>query len=229
MPKSSKSDRRDFSRFPFAPSQFPFFYGWVIVVACTVGIVASIPGQTMGVSVFTDYLISALDLSRLDLSSAYFYGTFTSSLFLPVAGRLYDRWGARSMVVLSSLGLGLSLFYLSQCDRIAHWLAAYFPNTENASLFSMIVISWGFCCVRFWGQGVLTMISRVTLSKWFHELRGLASGLSGAVTVAAFASANHPGHQGNQQMHGILNKDTPDGIFAKAFVQVSKQTLSHFS
>ena len=44
--------------------------------------------------------------------------------------------------------------------------------------------------------------------------------------VAAFSSPNHPGHQGNQQLHGILNKDTPCGIFAKAFVQVEKRPLS---
>ena len=46
--------------------------------------------------------------------------------------------------------------------------------------------------------------------------------------VAAFSSPNHPGHQGNQQLHGILNKDTPCGIFAKAFVQARKRIVSTF-
>lgn len=41
---------------PFAPRRAPFFYGWVVVVASTIGVVMSIPGQTMGVSVFTDPL-----------------------------------------------------------------------------------------------------------------------------------------------------------------------------
>ncbi|HCE06906.1 MAG TPA: hypothetical protein DEQ62_11315, partial [Verrucomicrobiales bacterium] len=44
-------------RTPFAPSACPFFYGWVIVFAATIGTIASIPGQTMGFTVFTDVLM----------------------------------------------------------------------------------------------------------------------------------------------------------------------------
>ena len=51
-------------RTPFAPSRLPFFYGWVIVFAATIGSIFSIPGQTMGFSVFTDVLIEELGLSR---------------------------------------------------------------------------------------------------------------------------------------------------------------------
>jgi hypothetical protein len=35
--------------FPFRPAALPFYYGWVILVVSTVGIVMSVPGQTMGV------------------------------------------------------------------------------------------------------------------------------------------------------------------------------------
>ena len=68
---------------PFAPRRWPFFYGWVILAASTVGILASIPGQTMGVSVFTDHLIAALRISRVQLSTAYMFGTVASSFMLP--------------------------------------------------------------------------------------------------------------------------------------------------
>jgi hypothetical protein len=43
--------------FPFAPGQVRVFYGWVILVVTTIGILMSIPGQTAGVSVFTDHLL----------------------------------------------------------------------------------------------------------------------------------------------------------------------------
>jgi hypothetical protein len=46
--------------FPFAPAKSPFFYGWVIVAAGTLGVVFSIPGQTMGFTVFSDILIREL-------------------------------------------------------------------------------------------------------------------------------------------------------------------------
>ena len=45
--------------YPFSPARLPFFYGWVVVVATTLGLIASIPGQTMGFSVFADILIEA--------------------------------------------------------------------------------------------------------------------------------------------------------------------------
>ncbi len=67
---------------PFSPSKFPFFYGWIILAAGAVGVVMSIPGQTMGVSVFTDRLIDSLKISRLNLSLAYMIGTLSSSLLL---------------------------------------------------------------------------------------------------------------------------------------------------
>ena len=43
--------------FPWEPHRFPFFYGWIIVLGATVGTLFTIPGQTMGFSVFTDILM----------------------------------------------------------------------------------------------------------------------------------------------------------------------------
>ena len=43
--------------FPFSPARKPLFYGWVMVAAGPLGIEFSIPGQTMGFSVFSDILI----------------------------------------------------------------------------------------------------------------------------------------------------------------------------
>ena len=100
-------------RTPFAPSRFPIFYGWVIVVAATIGSIFSIPGQTMGFSVFTDVLIEELGLSRVQLSFAYCLGTVASGLTLPALGRILDRWGERRMAVISVVATGLVLFYLA--------------------------------------------------------------------------------------------------------------------
>ena len=90
-------------KFPFRPDKFPFFYGWVIVLAGTIAVIFSIPGQTMGFSVFTDILIEELGLNRVQLSTAYCVGTVVSGLSLPYFGRLYDRIGARRMIVYSAI------------------------------------------------------------------------------------------------------------------------------
>ena len=72
--------------FPFRPSAFPFYYGWIVLAASTVGMVMSAPGQTIGVSVFTESLLEVTGLSRVEFSNAYLMGTLASGLMLPYAG-----------------------------------------------------------------------------------------------------------------------------------------------
>ncbi|MGF1601289.1 MAG: MFS transporter [Thermosynechococcaceae cyanobacterium] len=172
--------------YPVRPDRTPFFYGWVIVAAATLGILMSIPGQTMGVSVFTDHLLEATGLSRLALSNAYFVGTLTSGLCLPFGGILLDRLGARVMVVVSSVWLALTLVYLSGCDRIATFLSTL--TSLSLSTTALIVLTLGFISLRFSGQGMLTLTSRNMLGKWFDRQRGLASGISGIFTSLGFAA-----------------------------------------
>ncbi|MEN8446946.1 MAG: MFS transporter, partial [Cyanobacteria bacterium J06555_13] len=88
--------------FPFSPAKFPIFYGWVILLTSVLGVLASVPGQTIGVSVFTDHLIEATGLSRLQLANTYLVGTLTSGCLLPLGGKMLDRLGARRVIVLAA-------------------------------------------------------------------------------------------------------------------------------
>lgn len=153
----------------------------------TLGVIMSVPGQTMGVSVFTDYLIEALGLSRFELSIAYMMGTIGSSWFLPWGGRLFDRLGARAMAFLSTSLLGVSLIYLSQCDRVATLLSL--GGLLSPALMGALAVFAGFMTLRFSGQGILAMTSRSLLGKWFYKNRGLVSGVSGMVVTFAFSAA----------------------------------------
>lgn len=160
----------------------------MIVFASTVGVVMSIPGQTMGVSVFTESLIEALGLSRVQLSTAYMFGTIVSSLLLPLGGYWFDRWGARALVAGSCVLLGLTLIYSSQSDRIARFLAFGAEGwLAAASAFACIFI--GFSMIRFSGQGLLSMTSRAMLGKWFNRRRGFVSGIHGVVVTFLFSLA----------------------------------------
>jgi len=176
------------TNFPFIPSRFPVFYGWVIVVVTTFGIMSSIPGQTMGVGVYTDFLIQSTHLSRMQISMAYMTGTILSSLLLPLAGRYYDLLGARIMIVFAGLGLGFSLLLFSQASTLIQLLQSIFPGVSNLSseLFVMTVI---FLLLRQFGQGIMSMVSRNTLAKWFERRRGLVSGISGIFVSFSFSGA----------------------------------------
>jgi MFS family permease len=173
---------------PFDPRRAPFFYGWVVLAVSTVGVLMSIPGQTMGVSVFTDPLLEATGLSRLSLSNAYLAGTVTSGLLLPRGGRILDRFGARATALGAALGLGTTLLVLSAVDRIGAGLAGLVP-AAGAGVVAWLTLAVGFTALRFSGQGMLTMVSRTMLGKWFERRRGLTSAISGVFVAFGFAVA----------------------------------------
>ena len=172
---------------PFSPSGIPFFYGWVILLAGTIGILMSIPGQTMGVSVFTENLLADLEVNRNSLSLAYLVGTVGSGLLITKAGKWYDRYGARVMAFISGLMLGLMLVYLTRVDgmvcSIQHW------NGTSPTVTTFILLAFGFWGIRFFGQGMLTMVSRNMVMKWFNRRRGLANAVLGIFSAFGFSLA----------------------------------------
>ena len=170
---------------PFHPGRLPFFYGWVIMVCGIVGQLMSLPGQTIGISVFTDDLIQATGLSRLNLSTAYMFGTALGSFLLPLSGRFYDVAGARTAAMTAGAGLGLSLLYMSQVDFLPRLLAGDSPPTWMNFAFVLI----GILMIRFTGQGTLTLISRNVLMEWFEAKRGLVNGVSGVFISLSFSAA----------------------------------------
>lgn len=175
------------ANWPFEPRRSPVFYGWVIWFFSTLGFLMSVPGQTMGMAVFTDYFIDGMGLSRTQLSMAYLIGTVTSSLFLTRAGRWYDKLGGRVMVALSSLVLGIMVFYISCVDLFSHYLAEFL--SMPLAYIAFILVVPGYFGVRFWGQGVLTSASRNVLLMWFDKRRGLVGGVRGVFVSLGFSLA----------------------------------------
>lgn len=172
---------------PFAARRSPVFYGWVIWLFSTIGFLMSVPGQTMGMGVFTDSFIEAFGLSRTELSFAYFWGTLGSALLLTRAGRAYDRYGARIMIVLASVSLALVLLALAHLDRIALAVAAGLGIGNG--WVTMLLIFLCYFGVRFAGQGVLTSASRNVLLVWFESRRGMVSGVRGVFVSLGFSIA----------------------------------------
>jgi OFA family oxalate/formate antiporter-like MFS transporter len=174
--------------FPFPPGKFPFFYGWAIVAVATLGIVMSVPGQTMGVSVFTDHLIRVTGLTRLELANTYLVGTLASSLFLPRGGVYLDHHGSRTTGIVACIAVALTLCALTQLDRISTGLSVL-VGLDRPVAAAAVILTLAFMMLRFSGQGMLTMASRTMMAKWFERRRGLASGISGIFVSGGFAIA----------------------------------------
>ena len=172
-----------------SPSRSPVFYGWVIVVISTLGMCASMPGQTIGVSVFTTRLMEALGLSSMQLSVAYMLGTFLSALLLNWGGRQFDASGARKAMFRSTVALGIVLIGMSCMEPMVAALSALARSGASAWWPAFVVLTLGFALLRFTGQGMLTLSSRAMLGKWFDRRRGTVSAWSGAIVSFAFSGA----------------------------------------
>ncbi len=146
------------------------FRGWWIVLWCTIARALTAPGQTIGVSAFTDDLIDGLDVSRPAISTAYLIGTLTGAVALPAIGRWVDRVGIRhSMTVVGTA------------------FAAVVALT--GAVQNVVMLGLAFIGLRMLGQGSLTLIGATGVSLWFERRRGMALAVSATFSVGLLAMA----------------------------------------
>lgn len=151
-------------------SSSPVYYGWVVLLAATFGMLMTTPGQTLGVAIFLDRIIAELGLSRASVSLMYTVGTLVGSFSLPFIGRFIDHKGPRTAVIVISAMFALACVWMG------------FVGGPVALLV-------GFILIRGLGQGALGLVSLHVINLWFVRRRGFAVGLSGlgmAVATALF-------------------------------------------
>jgi MFS transporter, OFA family, oxalate/formate antiporter len=149
----------------------PVYYGWVILVVGTLGLMMTMPGQTVGVSVFLDPLIAELGATRSSVSLLYTLGTLVGALALPSIGRAIDRGGPRLAVGWIAAGFAAACVYM-------------------ATVASLPGLAIGFLLLRGLGQGALGLVSLHVINVWFVRRRGLAVGITGV--GMALATAGFP-------------------------------------
>ena len=150
----------------------PVYYGWVILLAGTIGVILTAPGQTYGVAVFIDYFITDLGISRSLVSSLYTAGTLMAGFTMPFVGRLIDQRGSRQMMALVALALGVACIYIG--------------FVRNA-----VMLGLGFFALRMLGQGSLSLVSKNAINQWWVRRRGMAMGIAGMGT-ALLSSGSFP-------------------------------------
>ncbi|RED49383.1 MFS transporter [Seonamhaeicola aphaedonensis] len=167
------------------PKKSPVFYGYVILFFGTIGVLASIPGQTVGVSVFTDPVKDALGLTRNQFSNAYMIGTLSSSLLIGSAGKWFDIYGSRFVAFFAALLLGFSLILCSFSVNISETFSLLFNIQSWFVPFTVMTML--FFLIRFSGQGVITMASRNMIMLWFDKNRGKVNSISSIAVSLGFS------------------------------------------
>lgn len=141
-------------------SKSPIFYGWVIMLIGTLGMIMSSPGQTYVVSIFIEPFIADLGISRSLVSTLYTLGTLVGSFVLPIVGSQIDRHGARLIVAIVIVLFGLACVYMGY--------------VQNAFMLGL-----GFIALRMLGQGSLGMGCTNLINQWWVRRRGMVMGISG--------------------------------------------------
>ena len=150
-------------------TRLPFFYGWVILGVCALGMFTSGPGQTYGVSVFVNPIIEETGWSRTSVSGLYTAGSLTAAAAMFLVGRLLDQYGARKVLPVVVVLFGFALVFISLVSQQWH-------------LFI------GFALIRILGQGSLTLIPTTVIAVWFVRLRGRVMALNSLGSVVSQAA-----------------------------------------
>ncbi|MCJ7625180.1 MAG: MFS transporter [Anaerolineaceae bacterium] len=143
-------------------NRLSFFYGWMMVPIALLTNLATMPGQTIFISIFNPYFQETLNLSLSQISGAYMVCTLLAAVPQPYLGKWIDRLGFRSMMIYVVILLGLTCMLTSRIQNI--W---------------MLVLSFFF--LRLFGQGILSLLAGNTLAMWFRKRLGTISATAGVL------------------------------------------------
>jgi OFA family oxalate/formate antiporter-like MFS transporter len=140
----------------FAGLKLPFFYGWVIVAVVFVSEFLAAGVGTVTVPLFFKPISEEMGWSLTQLTGSITAQAIAGIVFVPVAGILLDRIGARPVMIFGSVTAGIGLLLLTQVQEPWHFWVLY-GIVGALGLHSM-------------GQ----FTGPVVVAKWFIRRRGRA-------------------------------------------------------
>jgi MFS family permease len=135
------------------------FYGWY-VLAASFFILFFQAGARFSFGIMFKPMAAEMGWNRASISSAYFLNTVFFALTLSIAGKLYDRYGPRWVILVSTVLLAAGYISISQVYSL--WQFHLFYGVLSA-------VGIGGASVPLFGA---------LMSKWFARRRGLAISLA---------------------------------------------------
>jgi MFS family permease len=149
-------------------ARLPFYYGYVMIPVAMMIQISTSPGQTFAISAFIPEIRQSLNLSDSEMSFAYMLGTFLAAFPLSTIGPLADRLGLRRLTILAVIALSAACCLAARVSGFATLLLAFF-------------------CLRFLGQGSLSLLSANSIAMWFRTRIGRVSAVMSVGGAIAFA------------------------------------------
>ena len=147
------------------------FYGWWVLLACVVGLLVG-PGQFAfgSLGLFIIPMQNEFGWSRSEISLSTTIFTIALIFFMPVVGKLVDKFGSKQVLLPAMLVIGLSL--------------AVIPLVVS-QLWHLFVI---FFIMGSLGAAANSLPFMLAISSWFDRYRGMAIGFAMAGSGVGYAS-----------------------------------------
>ena len=150
-------------------ARLPFFYGWVVLgCLCLAGFARQGPAVAV-LSVFIVPMSDAFGWSRTEFAGAASLGGLLAAFVAPVVGPVLDRRGARLILCLAVLGVGLSTMALSL----------------TTSLVTFYLV---FCFARMVWAGPYDLGLYGALTNWFVARRARANAIASLAQMSGLVA-----------------------------------------
>ena len=143
----------------------PGSYRWArwVVLAVSTTVNALAWGARASFALFYVAILAEFSWGRGPTALGYSLSWLCFVVFAPVAGWLHDRWGARAIVAMGGLALGVALALTGQVTSL----------TEYYLYFGVLGAA---------GTACILIPSTTIVSRWFARSRGMAMGVLSAAT-----------------------------------------------
>ena len=139
-------------------NRLPFFYGWSILFAAGSSMVVRNAAASLTLAVFIFPMSEDLGWSRTLIAGAASFGALVAMVASPITGWALDRYGARVILTVSIIALGISTMSLAW---VTVPIAFYLAYGTGRVLFA----------------SPLNIGCSVVVSRWFVKKRGKATGM----------------------------------------------------
>jgi MFS family permease len=152
------------------PTMTRVYYGWTMLLIAAAAMVGTLPGRTQGLGLVTEPLLAELRIGRVDYAQLNLWATLIGSAFAIGVGRFIDRLGARIVLTVVALALGVVVCLMSEARTF--WALAI-----------AVTLTRGL------GQSALSVVSLAMVGQWFVKRIDTAMAIYSIVMSIGFMAA----------------------------------------
>ncbi len=175
---------------PPAREAGPGAWLWVHVGVAALAMVATLPGRTHGLGLFTEPIRQTFGLDTESYGFLNMLATLLGALFCLPCGWLIDRVGTRAVLTGVMLALGGVVVGMSQVrgDWWVRWTFAL-PWAGTVTIALLLDLFLFILLTRGLGQSALSVASLALIGRTAARRTGLAMGVYAVLTSAGFLAA----------------------------------------